>query len=294
MFQMMSSTSVFFEGWLSGAIAGGLLGTILTSLYNQRSEKFENSVSKQLKRVSRSINNLRRNVASFSKSDEPDESLMSSLASMLGKLNDVQEEKQCECPSSPAEDDSSQVSKNDSMLESTILPSSSSDELNSMMESMEDELEKKQRSVLDRKDEILAVGRKIGAEPVLYPSKRGGYATQSDLDISNKQFKNFVPLTKEEEEDIMEVFRTIPLEKGGIVRNGIVGIPLKDAKRIVEDNGYKLRILTKMTRSDGTTYYEGVAPLYDATVLGIDVDQDDTVTNIYCVGGGCLPHNQRQ
>jgi hypothetical protein len=150
-------------------------------------------------------------------------------------------------------------------------------------------------NVLDKIDDILSVGKKIGSEPIFQHVENQGckYATVGQYDSAVEKFRNFKELTPTEEYDIKNVFTKLKITNyiinklnpacqeylkkkhspRGSDYEGIIGLDYLVADEIVNSYGYKLHnvILDK----DGKI----INPynVYDATVICVSTDTKHVV-----------------
>jgi len=111
------------------------------------------------------------------------------------------------------------------------------------------------------RDEILQIGRDIG-ERDMYPTG-GGYLTASQLEERAFKAKNFRYLTEEEENDIIDAF------------SHIIGKTVEEAKKIVEEDGYKLHI------SAVGSQHEHEPRTYDASMVCVAVRNTSEETGLF-------------
>ncbi len=136
-------------------------------------------------------------------------------------------------------------------------------------------------------ERVLEVGRKIGEQPIAYPSSTsGGYATMSQIEDYGKKHRQFnsVKMTPQEEKSIMKFFEYIK------------GMNYYAAEESVQRKGYKLHPLYVLTESqispesrresEKFSTEKMPASCYSGTTLGVRiVDEDFGSTDEY-IGNG--------
>lgn len=136
-------------------------------------------------------------------------------------------------------------------------------------------------------DEKLDIGRKMPVRPVAFPTSiGGGYATMGQIEDMRKKHEEYkeAVLSRSEELEIISAFR------------GIVGKNFYDAQSSVKEQGYTLHVLYV-----GATGTKRSAQYYSATTLGVRIEDDSFESGIPSVNakiveivdvGGIDPKNK--